>query len=214
MKEKLSTPPILAYADFNKPFIVHTDASTEGLGAVLYQDHDGLECVIAYASRGLRNSEKHYPAHKFFLCLKWAVTEKFHDYGCGNQFTVHTDNNPITYVLSKAKLDATSHRWLASLGTFNFKLVYRSGKSNGDADGLSRRPQYKIEMFPEVVSAICDALIIKRDNCPYAETLIVSSCASILDSVDPQIDDTVDSTDISIVDWAHEKANDATIGSH
>ena len=81
IKEKLSSPPILAFADFSKPFILHTDASTEGLCAVLYQKQDGLECVIAYASRGLRNSEKHYPAHKLeFLCLKWAVTDKFHDY--------------------------------------------------------------------------------------------------------------------------------------
>ena len=77
IKEKLASPPDLAYTDFKRPFIVHTDASTEGLGAVLYQEQDGLEHVIAYASRGLRNSEKHYPAHKLeFLCLKWAVTEK------------------------------------------------------------------------------------------------------------------------------------------
>ena len=69
LKEKLSSPPILAYADFSKPFILNTDASSEGLGAVLYQVQDGHEKVIAYASRGLRNSERHYPAHKLeFLC--------------------------------------------------------------------------------------------------------------------------------------------------
>ena len=95
IKEKLSFPPVLAYADFSKPFVLHTDASTEGLGAVLYQVQEGQERVIAYASRGLRNSEKHYPAHKLeFLCLKWSVTEKFHDYLYGNKFEVCTDNNP------------------------------------------------------------------------------------------------------------------------
>ena len=77
LKEKLSSPPVLAYADLKKPFILHTDASAEELGAVLYQQQDSLERVIAYASRGLRNSEKNYPAHKLeHLCLKWAVTEK------------------------------------------------------------------------------------------------------------------------------------------
>ena len=77
LKFKLSTPPVLAYADFSKPFVIHTDASREGLGAVLYQEHNGIERVIAYASRGLRNSERNYPAHKLeFLCLKWAVSEK------------------------------------------------------------------------------------------------------------------------------------------
>ena len=137
---KLISPPVLAYADFTKPFIVHTDASGQGLGAALYQVQEGKERVVCYASRGLRPSEKNYPAHKLeFLALKWAVSDKFHEYLYGNSFEVRTDNNPLTYVLSTAKLDATSHRWLASLATYNFKLVYRSGKSNGDADGLSRR---------------------------------------------------------------------------
>ncbi|KAL5007068.1 hypothetical protein ScPMuIL_015874, partial [Solemya velum] len=141
IREKLISPPILAYADFKKPFILTTDASTDGLGSVLYQEQDGKERVIAYASRGLRPSERNYPAHKLeFLCLKWAVTDKFHDYLYGNTFEVRTDNNPLTYVTKSAKLDATGHRWLASLSSYNFKLIYRSGKSNSDADGLSRRP--------------------------------------------------------------------------
>ena len=81
LKEKLSSPPLLAYADFTKPFILHTDAPIEGLGAVLYQEHDGLEKVVAYGSRGLRKIEWNYPAHKLvFLCLKCSVTDKFHDY--------------------------------------------------------------------------------------------------------------------------------------
>ena len=56
--------------------------------------------------------KKNDPAHILeCLCLKWAVTDKFHDYLYGNTFTVCTDNNPLTYVLSSAKLDATGHRW-------------------------------------------------------------------------------------------------------
>ena len=91
---------------------------------MLYQNQGGLDRVIAYASRGLRPSEYNYFAHKFeFLCLKWALCEKFYDYLYGNTFTVFTDNNPLTYVTTTAKLDATSHRWLASLSNFNFKLV-------------------------------------------------------------------------------------------
>ena len=71
LRENLSSRPVLAYADFKKPFKVHTIASLEGLCAILYQEQEGKERVIAYASRGLRNSEKHYPAHKLeFLCLK------------------------------------------------------------------------------------------------------------------------------------------------
>ena len=81
----------------------------------------------------------------------------------GNTFEVCTDNNPLTYVLSSAKLDATGHRWLAALSSFDFKLTYRSGRSNGDADGLSRRPQETMEMFPDVVKAISQAYLVSRD---------------------------------------------------
>lgn len=138
---KLTTAPILGYANPRLPYVLHTDASTSGLGAALYQEQDGKMRVIAYASRGLTSSEKRYPAHKLeFLALKWSIVEKFHDYLYGNTFTVITDNNPLTYVLKSAKLDATSYRWLAALSTFNFDIKYRAGKSNQDADGLSRRP--------------------------------------------------------------------------
>lgn len=111
IKEKLTSPPILGFADYSMPFELHTDASSKGLGAVLYQNQGGIKRVIAYASRGLRPSETNYPAHKLeFLALKWAVCDKLHDYLYGNQFEVITDNNPLTYIFTKAKLDATSQR--------------------------------------------------------------------------------------------------------
>ena len=81
LKKLCTTEPILAYADFTKPFKLHTDACGTGLGAVLYQTwEDGTEAVIAYASRSLSKAESHYPAHKLeFLALKWAMVEKFHE---------------------------------------------------------------------------------------------------------------------------------------
>ena len=103
--DKLTNPPILAYADYKLPFKVHTDASFDGLGAVLYQTQDGKDRVVSYASRSLKPSEKNYPAHKLeFLALKWAVCEKFHDYLYGTSLEVITDNNPLTYVFTTAKL--------------------------------------------------------------------------------------------------------------
>ena len=111
----------MAYADFTKPFKLHTDASVLGLGAVLYQIYNGLEKVISYASRSLTQSETKYPVHKLeFLGLKLAITEQFHEYLYGNTFDIYTDNNPFTYVLITAKLDAMGHRWDASLANYNF----------------------------------------------------------------------------------------------
>ena len=141
LKDLLTSPPVLAFADYSKPFELHCDASGAGLGSVLYQEQEGVKRVIAYASRGLSRSESNYPAHKLeFLALKWAVTEKFNDYLYGHNFTVYTDNNPLTYVLTSARLDATGHRWLAALSAYNFEIKYRPGVSNADADGLSRLP--------------------------------------------------------------------------
>ena len=112
LKEALMSTPVLGYPNYEKPFILHTDASLEGLGAVLYQEDDkGIERVISCASRSLSKSEKNYPAHELeFLALKWAVSEKFKDYLYGGKFEVFTDNNPLTYILTSAKLDATTQR--------------------------------------------------------------------------------------------------------
>ena len=110
------------------------------MGAVLYQTReDGTEAVIAYASRSLNKAESHYPAHKLeFLALKWAVVEKFHKYVYRSTFDMYTDKNPLTYVLTTAKLDASSHCWVASLANYNFRLHYQAGRTNIDADALSR----------------------------------------------------------------------------
>ena len=75
-----------------------------------------------------------------FLALKWSVTERFHEYLYGGKFEVYMDNSPLTYILTTAKLDETRKRWVASLANYNFKIFYRSGKLNVEADALSRIP--------------------------------------------------------------------------
>ena len=129
---------------FKTPFILHTDASSDGLGAVLYQYQENQRRVIAYASRSLSPRERNYPAHKLeFLALKWAITDKFHEYLYGAEFQVFTDNNPLIYILTTAKLDATGHRWVAALSNYTFSISYKPGRNNTDADALSRiqRPE-------------------------------------------------------------------------
>ena len=141
--------------------------------------------MIAYASRSLSKTEWNYDAHKLeFLALKWSVTERFHEYLYGGKFDVYTDNNPLTYVLTTAKLDATGQCWIASLANYDFKIYYRSGKLNVDADSLSRIPwemetvrdnpldpvllkstiinpqiSIKIPMLPNAVIAVCELVI-------------------------------------------------------
>ena len=97
LQEICASTPILAYADFSKPFKLHTDACILGLGVILFQNQDGVDCVMGNASRFLSKTEHKYLADKLeFLAMKWAITEQFHEYLYGNHFIVYTDNNPLT----------------------------------------------------------------------------------------------------------------------
>lgn len=144
MIDCLIQPPVLGFPEFSQPFILHTVATNQGLGAVLYQRQGGKFCVIACGSHALTAAEKNYHLHSGkleFLVLKWAITEKFRDYlYYAPFFTVYSDNNPLTYVLSTAKLNATGCRWGAELADFHVTVKYRPGRENVDADSLSRMP--------------------------------------------------------------------------
>lgn len=169
-------PPVLGFPDFTQPFIVHTDASHKGLGAVLYQRQDGKLRVIAYGSRTLTAAEKNYHFHAGkleFLALKWAITDKFRDYlYYAPTFTVYSDNNPLTYILSTAKLNATTSRWVAELADFHFNIKYKPGKENGDADALSRMPldvetlirDCSEELPPDSIAAAIQAIEVQNDS--------------------------------------------------
>ena len=141
----LKSEEVIAYPDFDETFFLTCDASNFGLGAVLYQNQKGVDRVIGYASRTLTEAERNYNLHSGkleFLALKWAVTERFGDYlkYSPRKFLVYTDNNPLTYVLTSAKLNATGLRWVADLAEYDFSIKYRPGRENVDADCLSRKP--------------------------------------------------------------------------
>ncbi|XP_063820175.1 uncharacterized protein LOC135062022 [Pseudophryne corroboree] len=143
LKASLTEAPVLGYADFEKPFVLYTDGSLQGLGAVLAQVQDGQERVIAYGSRSLRETERNPDNYSSFklelLVVVWAVTEKFAEYLTAAHVDIFTDNNPLAY-LENAKLGALEQRWVARLAKFSYKIRYRSGKSNTNADALSRFP--------------------------------------------------------------------------
>ena len=154
LKKALTEAPVLAYPDYSKPFILETDASLKGLGAVLSQKGDDNEIrVIAYTSRSLQPSEKSmrdYSLAKIeLMALKWSVCDKFKDYLLGSKFTVFTDNNPLCYIKS-SKLGAAQIRWLSKLALYDFDIVYCSGKSNLVADALSHRPEVEEETKKEI----------------------------------------------------------------
>ena len=142
LKNKIQSAPVLVFPDFDKPFLLETDASKEGLGAVLSQKQDnGRYHPITFRSYSLTPAEKNYHSSKLeFLTLKWSVIEHFKEYLVYAPFVVRMDNNPLTYILTTSNLDATGHRWVGALASFEFSLEYQKGTDNVAADTLSQVP--------------------------------------------------------------------------
>ena len=103
------------------------------------------------------------------MALKWSVTERFHEYLYGTHFEVYTDNNPLTYVLTTAKLDVTGQQWVASLANYNFRIFYKSGKLNVEVDALSHIPwesSQKEEVEPLIVKTMLQSRMKPEVNIP------------------------------------------------
>ena len=155
LKWACMSSPILAFADCTKDFLLRTDASKEGLGAVLSQKQaDGNYHLVAYGSQALTAHEKNYNSTKVeFLALKWAVTEHFKEYLLYHPFLVKTDNNPLMYIMTTPNLDATGHWWVGALVKFKLWLEYQKGWDNTVADMLS---QITTHLDPEAMQSILD----------------------------------------------------------
>ena len=144
LKDKIQHAPVLVFPDFDKPFLLETDASKEGLGTVLSQKQDdGHYHRIMFGSRFLTPLKKNYHSSKLkFLALQLSVTEHFKEYLTCAPFMVWTDSNLLTYVLTTPNHNATCHRWVGALASFKFTLEYQKGADNWAADALSQVPIY------------------------------------------------------------------------
>ena len=160
LKCKLIQAPILGYPQFTtsaSPFVLQTDASAVGLGAVLEQDNK----VIAYASRALSKSECNYSTiQKECLGVVFA-TKQFRHYLLGRQFTVMTDHEPLQW-LSAQKMEGLLCRWALALQEYTFKMVHRKGTLNGNADALSRRPYPITTPLPVAVTSTTESTTALR----------------------------------------------------
>ena len=140
LKQKLLTSPVLAYPDPQVEFILDTDASAYGIGAVLSQVQDGQERVIAYGSRSLTKEERRYCVTRKELLAIVYFLKYFRHYLYGRKFTVRTDHGALRWLTNFKDPQGQVARWLEVLGTYTFDIQHRPGLRHGNADALSRGP--------------------------------------------------------------------------
>lgn len=98
LKQALLDEVVLAHPNFDEPFLLSVDASSNGLGAILSQVPEGgtVARPIDFSSKSLSYAQSRYPAHRLeFFAMRWAISNKFHHWLRMHPFTVWTDNNPL-----------------------------------------------------------------------------------------------------------------------
>ena len=138
LKKALCSSPILKLPEVDKEFVLQTDASDIGIGAVLLQEEDGAKKPVAYASRKLKKAELSYATiEKECLAIVWAIL-KFSRFLYGQQFVLETDHQPLLYLNRSKVANARLMRWALMLQPYRFRIVAIAGKDNVGADYLSR----------------------------------------------------------------------------
>ncbi|GFX56117.1 hypothetical protein TNCV_3062031 [Trichonephila clavipes] len=140
LKEALTSSPILIYPQPDKPFILDTDASNESVGAVLSQEIDGQERVVAYWSKCLSKPERNYCVTRKELLAIVKAIEHFHHYLYGQKFLLRKDHASLTWLMNFRNTEGQVARWIQRLNEYYFDIRHRKGSSHGNADALSRRP--------------------------------------------------------------------------
>jgi hypothetical protein len=151
LKKLLTTAPVLAQPNIEKPFDVYCDTSDMGIGGVLIQDSH----AIAYASRQLRCHEEHYPTHDLELLTVVHTLKVWRHYLLGNLVHIYTDYNSLKYLFTQLDLNMRQRRWLALIKDYELEVHYHPRKANVVADSLSRKHRCN-HLTVQSHSACCD----------------------------------------------------------
>ncbi|KAL1123468.1 hypothetical protein AAG570_002548 [Ranatra chinensis] len=184
-KQLLTNEPLLQYPDFDKPFILTTDASEFAIGAVLSQGTIGSDRPIAFASRTLNEHERNYSTIEKELLAIIYGTKYFRPYLFGRHFIIVTDHKPLQWLFSLKEPNSKLIRWRLSLEEYDYEIRYKPGKQNSNADALSRAPNLNVNTddLTEEHKAFLDRLLddfTQRNDDNHPDT----STAELEDSPD------------------------------
>ena len=152
---------MLGYPTRDDPFILDTDASGDGLGAVLSQIQEGQERVIAYASKTMSETQRRYCTTYRELLAVVIFVKQYRNYLWGRSFTVRTDHASLRWLLNFRNPEGMVARWLATLNTYDFVVVHRKGSHHINADSLSRQIFRKCK---RVACPHCDATGVPEEE--------------------------------------------------
>lgn len=140
LKERMIKPPVLALPNFNKPFLIETDASGEGMGAVLMQEGH----PIAFISKAFSSKNSLLSAYERELLAVVFAVQKWQHYLTVHQFIIKTDQHSLKYILDHKLVTSFQQKWLSKLAGFDFVVEYKRGPENKVADALSRVPRSQL----------------------------------------------------------------------
>ena len=135
LKKLLTTAPVLAQPNIERPFDIYCDASGIGIGCVLMQEGR----VIAYAYRQLKKHEEHYPTHDLELAVVVHALKVWRHYLLGNICHIYTDHKSLKYIFTQSELNMRQRRWLELIKDYDLEVHYHPGKANVVVDALSRK---------------------------------------------------------------------------
>ena len=210
LKRKLVEAPILAFPQEEGGLVLDTDASDTGLGAVLSQEQDGMERVLAYGSRTLSKPEKNYCVTRRELLAIVFGLRKFRHYLVGRPVLVRTDHASLRWLLEFKEPEGQLARWLQVITTYDLRIQHRPGKLHGNADGLSRRPCKQCgrdEDMGEMDSCrvVTRGVARKRDGTGDPQAPAVDAIQ------DQRVPANGGETRPLEIDWAQEQAEDALL---
>ena len=187
LKDKLTIEPVLSLPVDEGMYILDTDASEFGLGAVLSQRQNGQEHVIAYASRSMNRSElKYETTRKEVLAVVYRL-KQFRQYLLGRHFVIRTDHAVLSWLRRTPEPMPQLVRWLTIIEQYDYEVVHLIGNRHGNADGLSRKPG---ATEPDIESPLSVNSIDLIDEKSSSEEVATSSVRESLINIKQQRSDT------------------------
>ncbi|GFX49145.1 retrovirus-related Pol polyprotein from transposon 412 [Trichonephila clavipes] len=201
LKDALTSAPILAYPEIGKQFILDMDASHESIGAVLFQEIDGQERIIAYFSKCLSKPGRNYCVTRKELFAIVKAVEHFHPYLYGRRFLLRTDHASLTWLLNFKNSEGQIARWIQRLQEYDVEIRHRKGSAHGNADALSRRPCPESCKYCSRIEKKFDVIgpIVRQVTMPSTSTLDTWSDESVRKDqlADPEIKPIIEFKELS-----------------